>query len=475
MQQCCVFGCRNIGNHSFPKDKRIRKLWEAATRCKNFRASKWSKICSDHFKPEDYVRYGLYTGLLVNRILKKGTVPSVFTWSKTEDLKCSQRRRRAEARAAKREDPIISLPECNELALNSNMCRFVDKAQASTSSETAIPDFEVDCVEKAVVANIPIPKIVQNDNTSVRESGTQKNYQFFAVESFRNDDKGIDFYTGLESFKKFMFVFDTLCPEAYSITYSRSCVLGLSVEDQFFLTLIKLKRNKEDYELGRFFDVSPCTVSDIFITWINFMHQMWSMLNIWPTRELVNFYMSGGFKQYYPSTRVIGDHTENPIQRPVNLAAQRKTLSSYKNHSTIKIEVEASPSGLISHCSDAYAGSTSDKKNVVRSQLYQKSEKGDSIMADRGFNMQDIFAHKGVTVNIHPYFKGKCQLPGMTVVNDPKLSSKRIHIERLKELTKTYFMLHNPVNSNFVPLMSKIYFVCIMLCNFRENFVTNTA
>lgn len=95
-------------------------------------------------------------------------------------------------------------------------------------------------------------------------------------------------------------------------------------------------------------------------------------------------------------------------------------------------------------------------------------------MADRGFNVQDLFAHKGVAVYIPSFFKGKSQLPGMTVVADRKLSN-RIHIERIIGLTKTFCILNNPVNINYVPLMSKIYFVCVMMCNFRENIVKSTA
>lgn len=152
----------------------------------------------------------------------------------------------------------------------------VTTASCNTSVKGTTLDFGVDCVEEIVIQENSEynTENLQNDIATVRECATQKNYQFYTIESFRNDDTGVAFYTGLESYNKFMFVFNTLCPEAYSITYKRSHVLGLSVEDQFFLTLMKLRRNKEDYELSRFFDVSPCTVSNIFVTWINFMHQM---------------------------------------------------------------------------------------------------------------------------------------------------------------------------------------------------------
>ena len=39
----------------------------------------------------------------------------------------------------------------------------------------------------------------------------------FSIENFSKDDKAIHFYTGLESYLKFMFVLNTLGPAAYSL------------------------------------------------------------------------------------------------------------------------------------------------------------------------------------------------------------------------------------------------------------------
>lgn len=110
------------------------------------------------------------------------------------------------------------------------------------------------------------------------------------------------------------------------------------------------------------------------------MHQMWS-------GQCWIFGLRGNF---------IADCKEIPIQQPVNQAAQRAAWSSSKNRSTIKYEVGASPSGFISYCPDAYAGSTSDRQIVGRSELYQKCEKGvcKSIMADQEYNAEDLFTQK---------------------------------------------------------------------------------
>ncbi|XP_061725836.1 uncharacterized protein LOC133531556 isoform X2 [Cydia pomonella] len=126
MHQCCVFGCRNQGNHTFPKDQIVRKLWEAAipTRDNNmYIAKKYSKICPAHFKPQDFIKYGRFSGLVnTRRILKKGIVPSIFQCTKWEDVKSKQRLERAEVGmvtlqldVVKKEVVVKEEPPCEDL------------------------------------------------------------------------------------------------------------------------------------------------------------------------------------------------------------------------------------------------------------------------------------------------------------------------------------------------------------------------
>ena len=73
----------------------------------------------------------------------------------------------------------------------------------------------------------------------------------------------------------------------------------------------------------------------------------------------------------------------------------------------VKVLVGVTPGGLTSFISDAYAGSTSDWQVVERSPLTQLMEPKDSIMADMGFNVQDIFAPMDVRINIPEFFQEK--------------------------------------------------------------------
>ena len=96
-------------------------------------------------------------------------------------------------------------------------------------------------------------------------------------------------------------------------------------------------------------------------------------------------------------------------------------------------------------------------------------------MADRGFNVQDIFATHDITVFIPTFMRKKNRLSGMTVIKDKKIASKRIHIERLIGLAKTYKILQEPMNATETALGSEIIFICCMLCNFRTCIVPRNA
>ena len=58
-------------------------------------------------------------------------------------------------------------------------------------------------------------------------------------------------------------------------------------------------------------------------------------------------------------------------------------------------------------------------------------------MADKGFDVQDMFASVDVAVNIPTFFNNKNGRTGQSVARDRKISSKRVHVERVIELGKT--------------------------------------
>ena len=92
-------------------------------------------------------------------------------------------------------------------------------------------------------------------------------------------------------------------------------------------------------------------------------------------------------------------------------------------------------------------------------------------MADRGFLVQDLFANKGVRVNTPTTMRGKNQLDAATVVNDRRIASKRVHVERVIGYAKTFKILSHPLPHYYLPLGSRICYVCFAISNFRVSIV----
>ena len=96
-------------------------------------------------------------------------------------------------------------------------------------------------------------------------------------------------------------------------------------------------------------------------------------------------------------------------------------------------------------------------------------------MADKGFNVQDLFAARDITVNIPTFFTNKNRMSNKTAHKDRKISSKRVHIERIIGLAKTYKILTSPLNTVETKLATEISHVCFTLCNFRRCIVPSTC
>ena len=134
-----------------------------------------------------------------------------------------------------------------------------------------------------------------------------------------------------------------------------------------------------------------------------------------------------------------------------------------------------SPKGLVTYVSPSYGGSASDRQMIEQSPLLKDKmlSPGESIMADRGIMVQDLFASQDVRVNTPRTMKGRTQLPSDVVVEDRKIASKRVHVERVIGLAKHYKILQTKMDHSRLPMGGRIIFVCFALVNFRLNIVPN--
>lgn len=313
-----------------------------------------------------------------------------------------------------------------------------------------------------------VDKSVQVANT------TSLTFGCVSIENLSDLPGGFSYYTSFQDLDHFMYVFSCLGPASMHLAYQSQ---KLKPQDEFLLLMMKLRLNKDDQELAWFFGISTNTVSRIFKTWLNFLYYQLKELKIWNSRAIVDIHMPSDFQKKFPNTRVILDGSEVPIEKPSDLRNQSATWSNYKNRNTLKVMVGISPRGDISYISEVYGGATSDRQIVESSDLLRPGtfERGDSIMADRGFIVQDLFCLHNVHVNIPTVMRNMVQLPQEKVIQDRRIASKRVHVERMIGLAKTFRILKEELHHSYVPLGGRILFVCLALQNFRPSIMNNSA
>ena len=238
-------------------------------------------------------------------------------------------------------------------------------------------------------------------------------------------------YTGLPSPETFQFLFHYLSEKARSVQYWRcgkqttkeapqppspfQLATGftkgrpeperkLRLEQEFLLTLMKLRLALLTIDLGFRFHVSAITVSSIFITWIKLMSKELSVLIVWPSRQQVK-----------------------------------------KSH----------------HVSSCYGGRASDIFIVRNSGFLNMIESYDEIMADRGFKIREDLAK----LCIPPSCASSMQMLPHDVRETSNITNVRIYVEQAIGRLKVFLLLNNELPISLLPLADDIVRVCCALCN----------
>ena len=250
--------------------------------------------------------------------------------------------------------------------------------------------------------------VLENNMRTLKE---ECDHMQFRLANISHDMKMVTFHTGFPSFGTLKACFEYLGPAVNHLSYKERNETDASSSgrphilppmEEFFLVLVRLRLGLMEQDIAYRFNISQSTVSRIIITWINFMYLQFKELPLWPKKEVVTSYMPQTFKEQYPSTRVIIDATEIFIEQPHLPEIQKMTFSSYKNHNTYKALIGISPSGAITFVSKLFSGSISDKELTRQSGILDLLEAGDSVMADKGFDIAEYLIQRGVQLNIPP-------------------------------------------------------------------------
>ena len=109
---------------------------------------------------------------------------------------------------------------------------------------------------------------------------------------------------------------------------------------------------------------------------------------------------------------------------------------------TYKGLVDIAPSGRITFISELYDGSISDVEIVQRYGILEKDlkDESDSLMADKGFTVENLLKPLGVSLNIPAFLHEREQVTNEEVTESQTIASVWIHVEqaiqRIKNLDR---------------------------------------
>lgn len=147
------------------------------------------------------------------------------------------------------------------------------------------------------------------------------------------------------------------------------------------------------------------------------------------------------------------------------------TFSNYKNDNTYKALIGISPDGVITFVSSLFPGSISDKSLTRKSGVLKLLEPGDSVMADRGFDIEEDLMLVGARLNMPPFLRGKTQLSENELIITRRIASLRIHVERAMERIKNFHIFDRIIPVSLTDIADRIFYVCCVLTNFQQPLV----
>ena len=301
----------------------------------------------------------------------------------------------------------------------------------------------------------------------------------FGVDRFGNDDVLFKFYTGFESVKLFITLFEKWKPCATNMQrYYYQAVEDLNVRagrpscmqlvDELFMLMCRLRQGLHEMDLAVRFNCSVATVSRKLITWINLLYFVLGTWNWWLSRADVDALMPLAFKEKYASTRVIIDCTEIKCQVPKSLVLNSQLYSTYKSSNTFKGLIGIAPSGHVTFISSLYTGGMSDVEITNDCGLLDLLEEGDSVMADKGFTLYKVLKQRNVGLNIPPFLHCNQQFTSAEVAETQQIAAVRIHVERAIERIKRFKIFSSPIPLSLTGSINQIWTVSAMLTNFKK-------
>lgn len=514
VSNCTARAGNGIKLHKFPlEDQAFLKKWTAAIKTRK-KPSKYSRVCSRHFKNDDYLPGG-------KRLKPQATpsqhlplidllkLPNPYKRKFTlRERNLSPPRNPHSSHVVEQHSPSPTSPSAND----ENGCMFgevsyvdTDTSRYVTNELSEVMECEFDPAEinhNSTFANPANPCIKQCDaerttheksrtdnveqnfgngsenpdgvlnrlikelkgNSTVNNTSTSSlnHEKAFTLTSLIKTDKDAIVWTGLTSLGQL----DAICisvkiieDQLYKEQHKMSAI------DRVILTLAKLKQNISFAAIATLFGVSSATVAQYFNHTIQVLAEVLQQFVYWPDRDEIAKNIPLCFRGKYENVRCVLDCTEIPVATMKCINCCIACYSSYKGMRTVKFLIGITPAGLINFVSKAYSGKASDKQIFNDENVLGLLEPfKDELMVDKGFNIQQECLNYGVRLHIPPFLRSAQHTAKDAVLNE-SIAKSRIHVERAIQRIKLFGIFQDAIDASVLGLIDYIMKVVCAIVN----------
>lgn len=266
----------------------------------------------------------------------------------------------SQTRTPKRAKTKKSTSEDNEdlMVVSDIISQYNDSCSASTSS--------VETRQQVTTSNVLLQAELENLREEMKDMKSKEQYQreVYSVMALR--DEVICMETGLPNKQIFFIVVNYVKRFSTEIRYFYGWkVERILLEDQIFITLMKLRQNYTNLHLAELFHCSTATISNVILTFVHGLFKLLyeDCLKTVPSREKNRTSMPESFSLFGHCKMVI-DCTDLEISAPGLMSDQKLTYSTYRGMNSFKTLIGVAPNAVITHVSKLFPGSTSDKAIV---------------------------------------------------------------------------------------------------------------
>ena len=218
--------------------------------------------------------------------------------------------------------------------------------------------------------------------------------------------------------------------------------------------------------IGDLFGVSSTVVSRTCLTWWKFMAGELKALVCNPPKVACRALLPESFKTpKFRNVSHIADCTEIFTETPKNKTIQAALWSNYKHHHTCKYLVSIIKLYILNFISQGYGGRASDRQIVENSGFLDELRAGESIMVDKGFNIEDLVTLRQAEVLMPPGRRGAFQMPNRDVQKTKEIANRHIRVEQVIRRLKCFNILKYEVPITLLHALDNIFIICCALCN----------